>query len=110
MFRKLNKNRKNKAQSAGTHPDYLPVSKTVKRALRTFGIKKVDSQPHDLTKKLIKWADIIVVSADNTNVRAPGKQVLKWSITDTTQGNYKGVLARSADIKKRIKRLLSTLD
>lgn len=114
LFNKLIKKRRMKnirAFSRGTELDKerMYIAPEVKRALRKFGVRKVDNEPRKLTKSMIKRADIIIIAADNADVKASGKRIIKWRISDTSQDNYKEILRRTKDIEKRVKKLVNLL-
>ncbi len=109
IFKKLNKNKKIKTKSAATEPDYLPVSENVQKALQEIKVKRVNKYPKKLTEQMIKWADLIVLVADNVVLEDTGKKVIKWNISDVGQEDYSGILRRDKIIEKRIKNLISVL-
>lgn len=113
IFNRLNKNSKIKTKSAGTKPDYLLVARNVKKALKRFGAKRINPHPKKLTKSMIKEADLIVIIANNIKLNkkdAGRKKVLVWKISDTSQNNYKGILKRTKEIVKRVKKLIYMLN
>jgi len=112
LFKKHNKNKKIKAKSAGTNPDYIPVAENVVKALKESGIKKINRKPRKITKGLIRNSDLILIAANNVNKNAfkeYNKKIIVWKISDTSQGNYKGIINRTRLIEKRIKKLVSVL-
>jgi len=110
IFKKYVKNKKHKARSRATEPDYIPVAKSVQEALREIGIKRVDRKPRKLKKEDLDWADLIIVVADNVNLRFKGKDVLRWKISDTSQKDYSGILLRVRQIEKKILNLVKNYD
>ncbi len=98
---------KNKVKSRGTEPDYLPVAENVQKAIKNLGYEKVDKTPKILEKKDWEWADLIVVVADNVNLK--GKKVRKWDIPDTNQRNKNRIFEISKKIEKRVKKLVEEL-
>ena len=109
VFNKLNNNKKIKVDSAAIKPDYIPVAENVQKALKEIGVRRANKHPKKVTKEMLNWADIIVIAADNVNIKIKGKKIIKWSISDTDQVDYKGILKRAKTIEKRVKNLISVL-
>ena len=109
IFKKFNK--KHKLRSRAVAPDYIKVAENVQKALRELGYKRVNKNPKKLTKKDLSWADLIVIVANNVNVRVKNKnkKIIKWKIKDTSQSNYKEILKIIKIIEKRIKKLVYML-
>ena len=86
IFKKLNKNKSFKAKSAGIirSEKTNPIQRRVGRRLG-INIKGV---PKSLSVKLLKWADIIVITADDVpvsifkGVKKRGKRLILWKIPD----------------------------
>jgi len=112
LFKKYNKNKKIKTDSAGINLDYLLVAKNVVKALKEFGINNVNKYPKKAVKKLVNDSDLIVIVADNVSRRIfkeYKKRIIVWKISDTKQDDYKGILKRAKSIEKRIKNLVFIL-
>jgi protein-tyrosine-phosphatase len=112
LFKKYNKNKQIKAESAGIDLDYILVAENVIEALKEFGINKVNRKPRKISKELINNSDLIVIVANNINknmFKNYKKKIIVWKISDTNQDNYKGILKRTKLIEKRIKNLVSML-
>lgn len=111
LFKKYNKNKAISAESAGTHLDKKRpcVAQNVKRALKRFGVRKVDSKPRKLTKAILKKADLIVIVADNVQLRVKGKRIENWKISDTSSHDYPGILKRVFRIDKKVRVLVRKL-
>jgi protein-tyrosine-phosphatase len=77
--------------------------------LKEFGVRKVDAHSKKVKKKDIEKADLIIVVADDIDLKVKGKRVMRWKIPDVDQGNYSGILDRTERIEKRIKNLISML-
>lgn len=90
-FKKINKNRKIKVKSCGINPVKPAPKKLVNRVRRDFKIKSINIKPRKITKKLIKWADIIIITADNVNIKFPNKRVVIWKIPDAEEENIKEI-------------------
>src|SRR6185503_12200031 len=87
VFNKLNKNRRNSAQSAGLFPG-VAVSKDIFEAGRELGFE-INMKQQGITHALLMWSDLIVITADdvppsifNDVVNNDGKRVIVWKIKD----------------------------
>ena len=112
LFKRYNKNKKIKAESCGTNLDYIPVAKNVVKALKEFGVNKVNRHPRKINNKLINNSDLIIIVANNVSrgiFKKFRKKIIVWKISDTSQDNYKGILKRVKLIEKRIKKLIFML-
>ena len=94
IFNKLNKNKKIKTKSAGIASSKETVSQCVQKTLLDLGYKKTEKKPRKLTNQMLKWADLIIIPADNINLDVLGKKVIQWKISDTKKDDYKGILKR----------------
>jgi len=108
FFKKFNKNRAIKVKSAGTFPDFKLVAPVVRNIMKKFGVKRMNIHPKRINKALIKWADLIIVVANDTNVRA-GKKAVKWPVSDTQQNDYPGIFKRVRNMRGRVKKLVAEL-
>lgn len=84
------------------------VAYNVVKALRKQKVRRVDRKSRLLKKEDVKNADIVIIVADNVR-RKISKNQKVWKISDTSQSDYKGIIERTAEIKKRIKKLISML-
>jgi protein-tyrosine-phosphatase len=111
LFKHFNKNRKNKVRSAGAHLDMsnLHVAPAVELALKQKGIRIKNKHSRALTRSMIKWADKIIVVADDVSPRQfPKEKTIVWKISDTSQSNLPGIKKRINKIEKKIKNLLKS--
>jgi len=109
IFRKYNRKKNIFVKSAGTKADYLPVAENVQKALKELGFKKADRNPKKISDKLITWADLIVIAANDVNLKVKRRKIIKWKIPDTKQKNYPRIVEIIKIIEKRIKNLVSLL-
>ena len=110
LFNFYNQNKKNKAKSAGIHLDVMNVAENVHRVLREKGIENVDNLPRAVDKKLIKWADKIIIVADNVSAEGfPMGKTETWEISDCDQGDLEGIRERVEKIELKVKDLLERL-
>ena len=111
FFKKYDKE-KNKVRSRATKPDYIPVAENVIKALKKFGVKKINNKPRKLSKKDIKWSDIVVIVANNVRINKKDvkkKKILIWKISDISQDDIKGIRKRVKIIEKRVLNLLKRI-
>ena len=109
-FKKINKNPKIKAKSAGVFVGSYPLSQTQVRVAKSFGIN-INGKPEPITTQKLIWQDILVVVADNIprslfdfNVKRYHKKNVFLNVKDTTSGN---------DVKQDmrvIKEIISKID
>jgi protein-tyrosine-phosphatase len=101
---------RHKAISRGMVKD-IPVAKSVVEVMKAEGIKLKDRKSRKVNKKDVKWADLIIITADN--VPKPlfkNKKILKWKISDTNQENIKGIKKRVCIIKRKVLNLIKKLN
>lgn len=83
FFKKLNKNKKHKTKSAGIIRGSR-IGEKIKKYAKEYKLK-INSQPRSLTTDLIRWADLIVIAADNVPKYLFSKKKIKvWKIPDTS--------------------------
>ncbi len=108
FFKRLNKNKKNKTKSAGLICGY-PVDKRLKDYARKNGIK-IGSSPRTLTKDIVRWADLIILVADNVPKSVfKSKKIQVWRINDCSIEEDEKVNRIIKQIKGKIIRLLEEL-
>jgi protein-tyrosine-phosphatase len=112
-FNRMNKNKKNKAKSAGIIKEYSYEKNTVK-VLSKLGIK-FEGKPQPLTKSLIKWQDITIIAADNvpksifSNNKFHGGNPEVWKIPDAPSSNNRKIIRSTRMIMKNVDELLRRL-
>ena len=106
IFLDLNKNPNIKARSRGMIKD-IDVAISVLNLMEEQGIVIKDKKSRKISKKDINWSDLIVIVADNVQVKARGKKILRWEISDVSQDDYKGILTRIKQIEKKVKGLIN---
>jgi len=107
FFRKYNKNKKYKVRSRGMLRD-INVAKNVIKALKERGVKLRSKRSICMTKNDERWANLIVVVANNVNIGFEKKTII-WKIRDTNQYNLNEIRRIVVEIEKRIKNLISKL-
>ena len=82
FFNKNNKNKKYKVRGAGVIAGSYPLDKVEVKAAEELGFE-LKGRPQELTRELIKWADKVVIVADD---------VSSWIFEDNK--NFKGEVER----------------
>jgi protein-tyrosine-phosphatase len=106
-FNNLNKKSKNKAKSAGIYSDYSALNRDEVGISGKFGID-IRGKPRKVNNKLLKWADLIFIVADDVKISQikyhKKYKIIQWKIKDVD--NAKNVkLAIKQTVKKIIKRV-----
>ena len=108
-----NKNKDAEVKSAGINIDVLRpyVAKQVIGILKLKNIKIIDEKSQLINPSLIKWADKIIISADNVSPELfPSEKVIQWDIPDASEHNSSAVLVSMNMIEKNVKRLVKKLE
>ena len=105
FFKKLNKNSKYKASSAGVFKGF-PVAKNILEVVEEFGIK-ISLRTHELKEEDLKEYDIIVIVANNVPKKLfvekrRKRKVILWKIKDTNQNDKEGIRKISMQIGKKV--------
>ncbi|MCR4323487.1 MAG: hypothetical protein NUV37_00765 [Nanoarchaeota archaeon] len=123
-FKKINKNKNIKAESAGiiksdslTKPEKILVKKQRETA-KSFGIM-VRGSSRNLKTSLLSKQDIIIITADDVPNIFKGKfylkpnlKVIKWQIPDVkgTKGDDKGILNSIQQIIQKVGRFVKEME
>lgn len=118
LFRHNYKGESVKTRSAGLAIDIMHpyVSRNAVSVLRERGISLRDDGAKKIDDFVLKWADKIVIVADNVSpdmfrgkefVR--GKPVIYWAISDTSENDIAGITRRVNEIEKRVLELIKTV-
>ncbi len=109
LFNKFNKNKKNKAKSAGVIRGY-PISKEIINASKKLGIR-IKGKPQGLSTELLRWADLTILVADDIPSLIFSskytKKLIVWRIRDAK--NNKELSKKIKLIEKRVKDLIKNL-
>ena len=106
VFNKLNKKSRYKAKSAGLIKG-VPVAVIVKKIAKENGFS-IKGNTNGLSEKLMRWADIFVIVADDVPVeiferyKKFGKKVIVWKIKDVSQNDEKSIRRIFLEIKNKI--------
>lgn len=118
LFRYHYKGDKIATKSAGLAIDVMHpyVSRNVLSFLRGKGISLRDEGAKKLDDFVLKWADKIVIVADNVSpdmfrgaefIR--GKPIIFWNIQDVSESDVPGIKKRINEIEKRVLELIESL-
>lgn len=111
IFNKLNK--KHKAKSAGIIRGN-PLDKLQVAVAKKMGVN-IYSKPQGLTSKMLGWADIHVITADDIpkgilkDSEKYGKELLVWNIPDAKTDNEKEIKSIIEKIKFKVGKLSKRL-
>ena len=112
FFLKYNKDKKNEVKSAGVMLDPIfPFMHTnVVLALEKMKAPPISEKARQIDEKLIAWADLIIIVADNVNPEIfSGKKEEVWKVSDTDQSDVPGIAKREKIIEKKVKQLIKRL-
>ena len=112
VFLHYNKNKNIKAKSAGVAlaSSGLYVTENVSRIMKDRGTEIKDNKSHNMSEKLIKWADKIIVVADNVDSTIfPDEKLEVWNVTDTSSEDIEGIVERITIIDKRVKDFIKSV-
>jgi len=113
LFNKLNKNKKNKAKSAGIIRG-SPISSEVIQAAKDYGIE-LKSKPFGLTTELLKWQDLAIIVANDVpesilqDNEKYGKKLIVWKIPDTDSKEEEMIKKIIDQIEIKVKELVKNL-
>ena len=112
-FNKINKNKKNKAKSAGLFIGKYPLSKLQVSIAKELGIS-INGKPKPISTDLLKQQDIVVIVANDVPVkifRYPEMKykILNWKIKDEYNGNKKNIRNIIKSIMKKVDNFVKTL-
>ncbi|MBS3091407.1 hypothetical protein J4217_03100 [Candidatus Pacearchaeota archaeon] len=112
FFVNYNKNKENHVKSAGVMLDMLNmyVSPNVIKVLEEKGARVVNEKAQEVNEHLIKWADRIIIVADNVDKKIFDREnVFQWKIADISQSDIEGIRERVEKIEKKVKELIKKL-
>ena len=89
-------------KSAGVEKDLPYVAPLVKKIVKEYG-SEVGNTPRLVEDKMIRWADKIIVVADNVDAKLfPKDKIEVWPIRDCDQDDEETIRLRVAEINKRV--------
>lgn len=112
FFKKFNKNKRNRADSAGVFKG-IPASYNVINIGKELGIK-ISKFTCGLKEEMLSDYDLIVIVGDNIDPKIfddkrKKRKIIVWKIPDTSQDNKKQILEISQQIGKKVKNLVREL-
>jgi protein-tyrosine-phosphatase len=113
-FKKLNKNKKITAESAGLIKGHYPLSELQVRLARKFGLN-INGKPKGVSAEKLDNADKIIIVADDVpkiifNYPSYIKKVEVWNVKDEWFGNIKNNESTIKEIIKRVESLVKLLE
>jgi len=109
FFKKLNKNNKYKSKSAGIIHGRM-INKKLKDYTKKYGIK-INSSPKSITTDMLRWADLIILVANNVPRSIfKDKKIKIWMINDAGINEEEKVNKIIEQIKRRVNILIKELD
>ena len=86
------------------------VSPNVIKVLEEKGARVVNEKAQEVNEHLIKWADRIIIVADNVDKKIFDREnVFQWKIADISQSDIEGIRERVEKIEKKVKELIKKL-
>ncbi|MBU3907038.1 MAG: low molecular weight phosphatase family protein [Nanoarchaeota archaeon] len=113
-FKKINRNKTVYVNSAGLIPGRYPLDRQQVVISKQFGLN-INGKPKPVTTELLRWADILVIAANDVPLSIfKSKEfkfkIVNWKIKDETEGNSKNVERIVKQIIKRIDKLNKELE
>lgn len=112
IFNHYNKNKKIEVKSTGVKLDPIRphVAKIVIDILNKKGIKMNDEKSKPVDESFIKWADKIVISANNVSPSLfPNEKTIVWEIEDADESEIEKVETIIDKIEGKVKDFLKTI-
>jgi len=106
IFNKLNKNSENLAKSAGIQMDFSRpyIAENVKKALKDREIESIDEKAREISIADIKWADKIIVAADNVPKEIfPREKTEFWNIPDADEKDAEKIEKITEEIERKVR-------
>lgn len=113
LFLRYNKNKKIKVKSAGVSLDMMRpfVAQSAHDEMGKRGIRIDDDQAHSVNSEVLKWADRIVIVADNILSDGFSKNKVEvWKIKDTSQEDLKGIKKIVDSIDRKVRDLVKKVN
>jgi len=113
-FKKINKNKKNKAKSAGLVQG-SPLSKDQILSAKKFGIN-IKGKRRGLSTKLLKWRNMTIIVADDVPLsifkdnKKYGKKIIIWKIKDAQNNKEKEKQRIIKSVIKKVNKLVKNLE
>ena len=111
-FKKINKNKKIKAESSGLFEGF-PMNKKTTKVVKELKIN-LKGKPRATSNKLLTQQDLVIIVADNVPKsifpRIYTKKVIQWKIKDIKKWNKTGIIKTTKQIIKQVDRLNKELE
>ncbi|MEK6850023.1 MAG: hypothetical protein AABX85_00425 [Nanoarchaeota archaeon] len=105
LFIKYNKNKNHEVKSAGILIDAVRpfMAQGVVDELKERGAEVVDRKSQEVNETLIKWADRIIIVADNVDIDGFLKgKVEVWPVRDASEHELNEIKSSIFDIEERV--------
>jgi len=114
-FKKINKNKNIKTQSAGIFPGPSTINKLEMKVSKELGVT-LSGKPKPITTKLLNWNDLIILITDDVpnpeklfNYASFKNKVITWKIKDSNWESITQMRGIVNEIKKEIDKLNQNL-
>jgi len=112
-FNQINKNKKNKAKSAGIIKGRYPLDANQVAVARKLGVR-LKGKPQGLTTELLIWADTFVIAANDVPAslfdhKKYRKNLIVWKINDAHHDDEPEIERAVNQIKNKVGQLVRKL-
>ena len=113
-FKKINKNKKIKASSAGLLEGDYPLNTNEVNILKESGLN-INGKPRGISWKLLRENDLIIITADNVppelfKNKKYWKETKVWKIRDAKKPNRRETIRVKDSIMKKVDELVKNLE
>tara|TARA_Y100000310_G_scaffold343080_1_gene449101 strand:- start:2268 stop:2678 length:411 start_codon:yes stop_codon:yes gene_type:complete len=113
-FKKINKNRNLKSESAGIFIGSYPFDKDELKIEKKLGIK-IKGKPRGISTKLLRWQDLIVAITDDLpkglfNYESYKNKVVVWKFPDNISGKKRDIEKTIKGIMKKVENFVKKLE
>ncbi|MEK6889754.1 MAG: hypothetical protein AABX35_01045 [Nanoarchaeota archaeon] len=112
-FKKINKDKKIKSDSAGLKAGSYPLDSDEVECAYELGID-LEGKPKRITEELANWADTIVIAADDVmpsflaQYIKTKKKIIHWQIPENNSNNHEEIKSVINIIKEKVDELIKS--
>ncbi|MEK6910713.1 MAG: hypothetical protein AABW82_02970 [Nanoarchaeota archaeon] len=112
-FKKINKDKKIKSDSAGLKAGSYPLDSDEVECAYELGID-LEGKPKRITEELANWADTIVIAADDVmpsflaQYIKTKKKIIHWQIPENNSNNHEEIKSVINIIKEKVDELIQS--
>lgn len=115
IFNKLNMDKNIEVKSAGVALDLMRpyIADNVIKIMKEKGIKMEDKQARWVNEMNLKWADRIIIVANNISpdiFKGKARNIEIWKIPDADESEEGKIRKIINDIEKRVKKLIASIN